>query len=352
MDVDHSGTVVLVTGGSGYVAGWLIVALLRQGFQVRATVRAAARADGVRRDVAAQLRRDAADASAGPDRLRFFSADLLHDGGWEAAADGADFVLHVATPMGAGDARMDIITPAREGTLRVLRAARKGGARRTVLTSSVMAAKPAFDAPSAAPSDETVWTDLDGKHVIQYARAKTLAERDAWAYAGAGGAGMDLATVLPTFILGPVLGRDFSASVELVERMLRGGMARLPRLGFSMVDVRDLADLHVRAMLAPQAGGQRFIGNSDFLWMSEVAEILRQRLGAGAAKVPPVRLAPDWLVRFAGLFNSDIRQMAPSLGRKLEFSPAKAQQMLGWRARPLADSVLDCAASLIREGLV
>lgn len=348
-----SGQTVLVTGGSGYVGSWAIIALLQQGYRVRTTVRSRKREGEVRAAVAKRVDPE--------DRLAFFEADLLSDKGWDSAADGSQFVLHIASPMPTGEYKdQDVIRPAREGTLRVLRAGAKAGVERTVMTSSVVAAQPPEDRPGGEPrpTDETVWTDLSAKGMNDddlrglngYTRAKTLAEQAAWEFVRDTGSPMTLSTILAASVQGPVLGKDFSGSIEMVSRLLTGKVPALPRLGFSTVDVRDLVDLHLRAMTAPEAAGQRFIASSDFLWMSDMAHLLREHLGARAVKVP-TRLAPDFMVRLAGLFDGDARQVTPLLGRKTEFSTAKAEKTLGWHARPAAEAIIDCAESLIREGL-
>ena len=361
-----NGQTVLVTGGSGYIGSWAIVSLLRAGYTVRTTVRSLKREAAVRQAVARQV--DPAD------RLSFFAADLLHDDGWEHAAEGSQFVLHVASPMPAGEYKgQDVVRPARDGTLRVLKAAAKAGAQRVVMTSStVTATSSEASRRSVALTDEAAWTDLtahgsdkngsdkngsdkNGSDKAQgmsgYTRAKTLAEQDAWEFVRDSGKSMTLATILAASVQGPVLGQDYSASVDLVVRLLKGQVPAIPRLGFSTVDVRDLVDLHLRAMTMPAASGQRFIGSGDFLWMADIAQLLRQRLGPHAAKVP-TRLAPDFMVRFAGLFDSDAREIAPLLGKKNEYSTAKAENLLGWHARPASEAIIDCAESLINLGLV
>ena len=342
MEEDVEQGTVLVTGGSGYLGSWIAVGLLRRGYRVRATIRNLARQDEVRAMIATEV-----DAG---DRLSFVAADLLKDDGWDAAARGVDYVMHVASPMPIGEFRgQDVIRPAREGTRRILAAAAKAGVKRVVLTSSMSAASPKDK--KGQVSDETVWTDLPDKPIYNYSRAKTLAEQDAWAFVRTEGDGMELATVLPSQIQGPVLGSDFSASVGVIAMMLRGKMPALPRIGFGIVDVRDLVDLHILAMTEPQAAGERFLATGDFLWFADMARILREKLGAHAAKVPTRKL-PDLVVRLGALFNPEMAQMAPNLGVQTKANITKANRLFGWVPRPAAVSVVDAANSLIAHGLV
>jgi dihydroflavonol-4-reductase len=332
---------VLVTGGSGYLAGWMIRGLLAEGCRVRATVRSMASAPALLAAIAA--RGDAAD------RVTFHAANLLSDAGWDAAAEGCDFAIHVASPMGQGQPRgTDLVGPARDGSLRVLRAAARAGVRRVVATSSTMAAMPPGHART--PIDESMWTDPAARGVGEYQRSKTLAERAAWEFMRAAGGAMTLATVLPGLILGPVLDREVSGSVEVVARLLTGGVPAVPRIGFNIVDVRDLVDLHLLAMRATAAAGERFIATNDFLWMSEIAALLRDELGARASRVPR-RALPDIVVRVAALFQEEARFMAPMLGRRSEFDIGRSARLLGWRPRPSRQAVLDCARSLLQAGL-
>jgi len=331
---------VLVTGGSGFVGGWAIARLLLEGYRVRTTIRSLAREAEVRATIGKEV--DPLD------RLSFYAADLLKDDGWDEAAEGVDYILHVASPTPSCGERHDVVRTAREGTLRVLKAAEKAGVKRVVMTSSSQTAMPT---DGSGNTDETVWTDLNGRHVSDYIRSKTLAEQDAWAFMAQSQSGMTLSTVLPAFIQGPVMGKDLSRSLEIVSRMLTGKLPLLPRLGFSMVDVRDLVSMLIKAMQVPEAAGQRFIAASGFLWMSDVASILREHLGPRASKVP-VRIAPDLLMRLLGLFNADLGHLAPSLGKRHEFSSAKAERMLGWQPRPASKAIIDGAESLIWEDLV
>ncbi len=336
---------VLVTGGSGYIAGWIIVQLLEQGYRVRTTVRSRSREAAVRNAVATQIDPE--------DRLSFFAANLLEDHGWSDAVSGCNYVIHVASPMGQGEPKADLLGPAREGTIRVLKAAREAGVPRVVLTSSTVAAKGSLKHGEAASvaTNESTWTDLEEKGVSEYARSKTLAERAAWEFAEQTSGIMELTTVLPGMVLGPVMTDTISGSVELISRMLTGKVPALPRIGFSLVDVRDLAALHIRAMRAPEAAGQRFLGVGEFLWMEDMAKLLRDHFGEQASKVPTRRL-PDFVLRFAALFQYEARFMAPMLGQRTRFDVSKAASLLDWRPRPAPEVVLACASDLIRQHLV
>ena len=333
---------VLVTGGSGFIGGWCVIRLLQQGYAVRTTLRSLAQEHSVRAALGKLI-----DAQ---DRLSFHAAELTSDAGWEVATSGCDFVLHVASPVVLSQPRNanELIAPARDGTRRVVDAAIKSGVRRVVLTSSVAAASRNAKTVETV-SDETVWTDLSDAKVSAYARSKTLAERMAWELVASSDGTTTLVTVNPSVVLGPVLSGDYSASVQVVERMLSGKIPGIPRLGFNIVDVRDVADLHIRAMTAPEAAGQRFIAAGTFGWMADLAILLRARLGDAADKVP-TRRVPDLVVRLAALFNKELRTAIPRLGQKRDFTSAKAQGMLGWRPRPLEETVLDCARSLIAIG--
>jgi dihydroflavonol-4-reductase len=328
---------VLVTGGSGFLGGWCLVELLRGDYAVRTTVRDLGREAEVRARVASQV-----DPG---DRLSFFAADLRSDDGWAQAVQGCDYVLHVASPFPLAQPKDpdELIVPAREGTLRVLKAALDAGVGRVVVTSSVAAVRGSVGR-SSTPLTEETWTDPDGD-VTPYTRSKTIAERAAWDLAKERGETEKLAVVNPGAILGPVLGDDMSPSLELVNRLLKG-MPGTPRIGFSIVDVRDVVDLELKAMTAPEAGGERFIAVARFQWMSEVAAVLRERLGPAAAKVPK-RAVPNLLVRAMGIFDPAVRSIAGQLGQKVELSSAKAESVLGWKPRPLDETIVECAQSLV-----
>jgi dihydroflavonol-4-reductase len=328
---------VLVSGGSGFLGGRCLVELLRRGYRVRTTVRDAAREAEVRARVGIEV-----DAG---DRLSVHVANLLEDDGWDQAAAGCDYVLHVASPFPPAQPKDpdELIVPAREGTLRVLKAGLAAGADRVVVTSSVAAIRGGVK-HAPAPLTEKDWTDADNPALPAYTRSKTLAERAAWDLVEERGEVERLTVVNPGAILGPVLGEERSSSLGLVERLLRG-MPGTPRIGFSIVDVRDVADLQIRAMTAPEAGGERLIAVARFQWMAEIAAVLRERLGPDAAKVPK-RGIPDLLVRGIGIFDPAVRSVVGQLGEKVELSSAKAESLLGWSPRPVEETIVDCAQSL------
>ena len=255
---------VLVTGGSGYIGGWCVIGLLQQGYAVRTTVRDLSREAGVRAALGKVV-----DPG---NRLSFHAANLTSDDGWDAAAEGCEYVLHVASPLGVAEPKDpdELIVPARDGAKRAISAAIKAGVRRVVQTSSVAATSKRAEGGDTL-SDETVWTDLTAPGVSAYTKSKTIAERAAWDLIAASGGSTTLATVNPALVLAPVLSGDFSESVQVVERLLSGRVPGLPRLGFNIVDARDVADLHIRAMTAPEAAGQRFIAAAHFTWMTDMA---------------------------------------------------------------------------------
>jgi dihydroflavonol-4-reductase len=224
-----------------------------------------------------------------------------------------------------------VVRPAVEGTRRVVEAAATAGVRRVVLTSAANTASPS-SYQTEGVSDETLWTDPDDPTLIPYRRAKTLAERTAWELADRQGA-PELVTVLPGAVFGPVLTASAAGSVDIIARMLTGKMPRVPRIGLEVVDVRDLVDLHLRAMLHPDAAGQRFLGTGEFVWMRDIAQALKSGLGSQAGRVS-TRGVPDFAVRLAARRNPALREIAPGLGRKSRHSTAKAERILGWQRRP------------------
>jgi nucleoside-diphosphate-sugar epimerase len=337
---------VLVTGGTGFLGGWCIASLLQRQYRVRTTIRDLAREDDVRAAVAA------AGAGDADGRLTVVAADLVDDSGWPEAVDGCAYVLHVASPFPPAQPRDpdELIVPARDGARRVLAAALEAGAERIVLTSSVAAVRNGGPPRNGSAYTEDDWTNGDDASLTPYTRSKTIAERAAWELVAEQGAEQRLAVVNPGAIIGPVLSDDRSFSLELIERLMKGAMPALPRLGFSLVDVRDVAALELLAMTAPDAGGKRLIATDRFLWMAEIAEVLRERLGAEAAKVPS-RLAPNMLIKAVGLFDSSVRSFTGDLGKRIEFSSQRARD-LGWAPRPVDDSIAETAQSLAEHGIL
>jgi dihydroflavonol-4-reductase len=337
---------VLVTGGSGFIGVHTILQLLTAGHEVRTTVRRAERS----KDVLAMLRQGGAPSI---ERLSFFTADLMQDAGWREAVEACDYVLHVASPLVTyvPDDENELIIPARDGTLRVLRAARDANVKRVVFTSS-MGAIGYGHPPQSQPFDETSWTNINGPDVQPYVKSKTLAERAAWDFIAKEGGGLELAVINPAAVFGPVLGHDFSGSIDIVKALLDGAMPAVPRIYFGLVDVRDVADLHLRAITSPAAKGERFIAVAgETMSILDIAKVLRRELGAAARRVPRFQ-APDWVVRLAARRIPMLRDALPMLGKVRRSTSAKAREKLGWMPRGNDELILATAESLIGLGLV
>ncbi len=328
---------VLVTGGTGFVAGWCIVKLLERGYHVRATLRSL--------DKQAAARAAIVTATDPGDRLSFVAADLLNDKGWDEAMQGIGFVLHVASPLsgaGTGD-RMSMVAPARDGTLRVLRAAVKAGVKRVVMTSAAAATRQRLGTDIVA--DESMWADENDPQFDAYRVSKIMAEKAAWDFMQREGGKTEFTTILPGAIFGPVLTREGLGSVKIIADLLNGSPRLVPKLGLWIVDVRDLADLHIAAMESKYAPGQRFYAVGEFMWMDDMARMMHNRLGSIGAKVP-TRTLPNWLVKMIVPFNRNIGGLAPMIGRKFELDAGKASRDLGFAPRPAQETLLDCAKSL------
>jgi nucleoside-diphosphate-sugar epimerase len=342
---------VLVTGGSGFIGSHCIVQLLAVGHQVRTTVRSLNREGEVR----ALLKEGGAEPG---DRLSFLAADLEKDAGWPQAVAGCDYVLHVASPLPPSVPKNEdeLIVPAREGTLRVLRAARDAGVKRVVQTSSFAAIGYGYK-ERTTPFNETDWTDLHGDDVSAYVKSKTLAERAAWDFMAQNfmakeAGGLELAVVNPVGVFGPVLGPDYSTSILLVQRLMDGAIPGAPRLHFGVVDVRDVASLHILAMTHPAAKGERFLALAgDFMTMLEIAKVLKSRMGAAAKRVP-TRQLPNWLMRLASLRDPAAKLILPELGKVKNGTNEKATRLLGWTPRSNEEAIVATAESLVRLGLL
>jgi nucleoside-diphosphate-sugar epimerase len=331
---------ILVTGGSGFIAGHCILQLLERGHLVRATLRSL--------DKQAAVRSALTDAGlTHVDNLSFVAADLTRDEGWAPACAGIDFVLHVASPVKPGHVanEEDLVVPAREGTLRVLRAARDAGVKRVVLTS-------AFHAVGwGHPRDdhtftEDDWTVLDGPGVDAYGKSKTLSERAAWDFVAVEGGAMQLTTMLPVAVMGPVMGREISGANHIVQRMLAGDMPGFPDLFIPIVDVRDVASAHVLALTHPGAAGERFLlASGRPLPMKEIGAVIKAALGERAKRVPK-RSIPNWVLRAMAFFNADIRPFVSDLGYAKKISNDKARRLLEWKPREPREAIVAAAKSM------
>ena len=331
----------LVTGGSGYIAGFLIRQLIANGWTVNTTVRSLKREDEVR-------------GWLGVDdgKLRFFAADLENDAGWADAMAGCSHVAHVASPFPLGVPKHpdELIIPAREGALRALRFAKAAGVRRFVLTSS-MAAIAYGHGKGRELYNEADWTNLDNPDVMPYPRSKTVAERAARDWAAAEGDDMEFASVNPAAVFGPLLSDDLSTSIELVKQLLEGKVPMCPDIGFGIIDVRDVADLHYRALTAQSIHDERYACSGPFLKMIDVANVLTTNLGDKAKKVP-TRKMPDWLLKLFALVRPELKQLVAEFGNVRGGDSSHAMQTLGWTMRTPEEAILATAHSLIERGIV
>jgi nucleoside-diphosphate-sugar epimerase len=292
--------------------------------------------------------------------VEFFEVDLLGDAGWDEATRGCDYVLHVASPFPAAKPSYEdeLIKPACEGTLRALKAAKKAGTVKRVVVTSGGAAVTCGHPPRSMdkPFTEADWADLENPDVPvgAYEKSKVLAERAAWQWAKDEGetAGIELATVNPGLVYGPTLGNEDNTSLEIIVRLLNGQLPGLPKLSFGVVDVRDAADLHIRAMEHPQAAGNRYLAVSDELSVSikEISQYLKEGLTAAESRKVPTREMPNFILHLGGLFDPSVRMVLPNLGKLFPTSNAKAKAELGWKPRSAKEATLSSAQSLIRNG--
>jgi dihydroflavonol-4-reductase len=333
MRTDPELALVTVTGASGFIALHCVRELLERGYRVRGTVRK------LRSEAA--LRR-ALGSLGESDRLSFVEAELLSDAGWREAMAGARYVLHVASPLPKREPKneQELIKPARDGALRVLRAAEEARVSRVVMTSSMAAVMSGRARDTGHVFDEDDWADLDGS-IASYAKSKTLSELAAWKFMReAREYELELVTMNPVYVLGPSLTGADNASNEIVRKLLERAMPGVPRIHLGLVDVRDVATAHVLAMTSDKAAGQRFILCSDTAWMRAIAEVLAQ----AGYRVPTLEL-PNFVVRIAGLFNPTIRMIVKELGNPFLVTSEKAQRLLGWSGRSMKEMVLDTAWS-------
>ena len=332
---------VLVTGASGYIAGFVIRQLVAEGWRVRGTVRDPSRHTGL-----------AATLGVPAEALELVAAELTADAGWADAARGCTHMMHIASPIPSSpkDSAATLTAAAKGGALRALQAAKDAGIRRVVMTSSVAAICYGRDGPPPL-FDESHWTDPDHPDAYPYVVSKTRAERAARDWVAANAPDIELVTINPSLVVGPLLGEDRSTSLQAIEQCLTGKVPAYPRIGFAVVDVRDVADAHVKAMTLPGMANERFIVAGPFLWFSEIGAVLRKRLGTAARRVP-TRTMPDWVVGLLGLVNPEIRMIKSEIGRERHCTSDHARAKLGWTPRPVEDSIVDCAQSLLVNGIV
>ncbi len=338
-------TKVLVTGASGFIGSHCIVQLLEKGYRVRGTLRNMDRADSIRAIIAQHTKN--------ADALEFAEVDLTKDEGWKEAATGCPLILHVASPFPLENPKHedDLIIPAREGTLRLLRAARDTSARKVVLTSSVAAIAYGHKEKPNRPFDHTDWSNPDSNNIEPYAKSKTLAERAAWDFMENEKPEFDLAVVNPGAVLGPVLESDYGTSAEIVLRILQGSLPGMPRLGFEIVDVRDVASLHILAMESAKSINQRFPCVAGYRWFEDMGDVLRKEFPEFNKKIPKGKL-PNWVMHIAALFGQFPRSALSELGNRRDVSNRNAMELLGWEPRSPDEAVIATARSLIDHGVV
>lgn len=337
-----SNETVLVTGIGGFLAGHIALQLLEKGYGVRGSLRHPNKSEAVKSQLGAQMHTD------GLARLSFVQADLDCDEGWADAVQGCSYVIHAASPFPQGFPENEdaLIRTARDGALRVLHAAHRVGVKRVVLTSSIAATN---HGEGQAPFTEENWTNPAGPRATPYYKSKTLTEQAAWSFAH--DAGLDLAVINPAMILGPLLGASFGTSVGLIHHLMAGKFEVIPRFGFSVVDVRDVADAHIRAITNPAAKGQRFIVGGRFFWLKDVVATLATSFPGYASRLPTIEV-DDAVVRAMAQSNPDARSIVHELGRDLSVSADKARRVLNWRCRDEEDAIRASAQSLIDLGLL
>ncbi|NIF46261.1 NAD-dependent epimerase/dehydratase family protein [Enterobacter sp. Ap-1006] len=331
---------VLVTGGSGFIARWIIIRLLQSGFRVRATLRKIEDAAEIKASLAPIIR-DLTD-------LSFVVAELTRDEGWDEVMQGCRYVQHVASPLriDGKSTHHEMLQAAQEGTLRILDAAIKAGVERVVFTSAAATATPPMESAASSLSDESVWFDPGERQVDIYRLSKRRAERSAWDYLAQEGKTSLLTTILPGAVFGPVLTRKNLGSVQVIDRLLNGKMPATPRLGFEIVDVRDLARLHVEAMTHDAAAGERFLAVGEFKWLHDIALLLRTLPGVKPEKIS-LRVMPDTIYRLLSLFQPTLKAMRTRLGKKHLHTSRKANMLFGWEPRSTRETLADCVHSLL-----
>lgn len=336
---------VLVTGGTGFVGIHAILQLLQKGYKVKTTLRSLKRKD----DIIAMLKTGGIQSF---EHLIFVEADLTKDDNWHEAVKDCTYVLHIASPilLALPKDENEMIRPAVDGTLRVLKAARDAGVKRVVMTSNFGAVGYSHKHPQI-PIAEAEWTDPNEKGLSSYNKSKVLAERAAWDFIQREGGNMELSVINPVGIFGPSLGPDLSSGFELVKNILDGTMKAIPKLTLNIIDVRDVADLHIRAMTSPDAKGQRFLALAGGkISLPEIAGLLKEKMPAISGKISKKTL-PNWLLRFVALFNPKARALASMLKASRNVSNEKARNVLNWE--PIAtneQAILLSVESMLKFG--
>ncbi len=337
---------ILVTGGSGFIAKHIILQLLNEGFEVRASVRSMERSA----EIMAAMVLHAKNTDSLETRLTFCELDLNSDAGWDDALQNCQALMHTASPfpMEQPEDENVLIKPAVEGTLRALKAAQKGGVERIILTSSIVSIYNKRLAAGRNRYDETDWSETNSPMATPYAKSKTQAEKAAWNYVREHPE-LKLTAICPSLVLGPPLDGKIGASLGVIARLMNGKDPMVPNLGMALVDVRDIAQMHVRALQRPESAGNRFIGSERFMWMRDIALVLK-------AEYPdrkiPLRVAPDWLMRIMGMFDKTIKGILPTLGREIPLDNSAAAEILGIEFIEARQAIRTSASSLIRENIV
>lgn len=335
---------VLVTGASGFIGSHCVLKLLNNGYSVKGTVRSLERAENLK-DIFSQHTSEI-------DRLEFVEADLMVDEGWDEAVKGCDYVLHVASPVPIKLPKHEdeLIKPAKEGTLRVLKACITNDVKRLVLTSSIAAICYGHDEEQKIYT-EADWSNIEGEGIVAYPKSKTIAERSAWDYLASQDSKLEMTAVNPCVVLGPALEKDFGSSLEIVRKIMAGEMPGAPKLGWPIVDVRDVADLELLAMKSPNAAGNRYICAGETMWMSEIGEVLKRDFPDFKKKIS-TRTLPNWLVKFSAIFDSAVKSVITELGKPIFVSSQKAKDELGWSCRSNEEAIKSAAQSLIDHKVV
>jgi dihydroflavonol-4-reductase len=341
-----SETTVLVTGASGFIAMHCILKLLQKNYKVRGTLRSQEREAGLRKTFEKHTSVD--------DRLEFFTANLTSNDGWGDAVKGCQYILHVASPFPSQPPKHedDLIQPAREGTLHVLKAASSANVKRVVMTSSLAAVEAGHEYDASKVFNEDDWSRTD-RDIGAYEKSKTLAEQDAWDFVRGleSDNALELSVINPGMVLGPILDEHFSTSGELIRKLMRRDYPGCPDLGWPVVDVRDVADAHLAAMTTPEAAGMRFCCGIENASIQDIALILSKQFADRGYKVPTRKL-PNIIIRFSALFDKTVRLVVNNLGRRYEISNARIKEVLAWKPRTLEEMVVTMAESMIEHGVV